>query len=116
MAKEYFDLTNNHIRLIENMRFDFNDIEFGAPCVDPKRPYGNSYIYEDMASILAIDPDFVNPDDPSDILFSIEDIDLMDKLHKETETALQVIVVTKSFEPGLYVSDKYRNNWIKSKK
>lgn len=43
----------------------------------------------------------------------IEQADLCYQIHKETQTALQVILVTKSFEPGKYTCDDYRKNWHK---
>jgi hypothetical protein len=35
----------------------------------------------------------------------------MNKLHDETETALQIVLYTQSFVPGKYVADDYLKNW-----
>jgi len=38
-----FELTEQHLKLIRRMTVRYNDYcEFGAPEIDPKRPYGNS--------------------------------------------------------------------------
>ena len=37
-----FTLTVDHITLLNNMWVDWSDVEYGAPEIDPKRPYGNS--------------------------------------------------------------------------
>lgn len=112
-----FEITEQHIKLIENMYFEFYDwVEFGAPGVDPKRPYGNSDVYNDMAEILSITPAYVDEDDPTDIEFSDDQYALMDRLHKETAQALQIIVRTKSFEPGTYEAEEYSDNWRRAEK
>ena len=105
---ETFRLTNDHIKLITNFYVGWQDCETGAPEIDPKRPYGNSFVAGDVAEIIGYElPD---PDDDDESF----DAELkMLQLHSETETALQIILITKSFEPGLYQkTDKYdRRSW-----
>jgi hypothetical protein len=105
-----FILTEQHIKLIQNMYISWWDAEYGAPGVDPKRPYGNSYVDGDLAEILGVvgtehDADYDEPQLSEDQLADLA------RIHRETETALQIIVSTKSFVPGLYRSDKYLSNW-----
>lgn len=107
MDKQYFTLTPAHLLLISNMNIDYNDhMEFGAPAVDPKRPYGNSDVYGDIASILT-----VKRTEDEDHPYTEKDLAYMLTVHKETATALQVILSSMSFEVGVYEADKYCRNW-----
>ena len=82
--------------------------ETGAPCIDPKRPYGNSLVAQDIYKILG----WPHPDEEDDPDFFYDGgWDRAEKIHKEMETALQVVLRTGSFEPGAYVSDPYVCNW-----
>ena len=46
-----FTLTEDHIKLLRNLEVCWEDAEFGAPAIEPKRPYGNSYVYKDMIKV-----------------------------------------------------------------
>src|SRR5205085_3134688 len=70
----------------------WNDAETGAPEINPKRPYGNSDVASDVAGMV---------DTPLSTAGALE-------LHRQTETALQIILETGSFEPGIYRLD---NPW-----
>ena len=104
----FFELSEDHLKLLRAMNVSWDDCEFGAPAIDPKRPYGNSHVYEDMAKILGIK---AFEDTVGEKHFLKEDIDLMDKFHKETKIALQIVLMTGRFEPGIYETDEYRTNW-----
>lgn len=52
MRPEKFEITNDHKKLLARMYVGWQDCEFGAPEVDPKRPYGNSDVEWDVAEIL----------------------------------------------------------------
>ena len=104
-----FELTENHIKLLRNMYFEYNEYsETGAPCADTKRPYGNSMVVHDVYEILYGKPwwDGVNEDDMPD---DLED-ELM-SIHYGTGYALQIILVTKSFEPGMYEMEDERDQF-----
>jgi len=73
--------------------------ETGAPEIDPKRPYGNSDVNGDIHKILTRE----NLSPESDVDY--------DELHRQTETALQIVLRVGKFEPGVYVCDTYRSNW-----
>lgn len=103
--KRLFELKEEHIKLLRNMYVDWDDCEFGAPTIDCKRPYGNSYVYNDIAKILGI------TEVDNEEQFSKEQLEMMDKIHKETETALQIVLSTGEFKPGEYVADEYKKNW-----
>ena len=106
--KQTFRVKTEHLKLLREMWTSYiGYVEHGAPCIDPKRPYGNSNVYGDMAEILGIFPEF-GGDDPD---YSQEQIDYMDKLHREMETVLQILIKTAPFTEGEFVADMYRNNW-----
>ena len=86
-----FEVTENHIKLIRKMYVNWCEFEFGAPTINPKRPYGNSSVVYDIAEIIGIPPDEVD-----------ENKDDLINLHRECETALQIVLNTGSFEPGIY--------------
>jgi len=41
-------------KLLKNFQVRWNDCEFGAPEINPKRPYGNSDVEQDMLEILGL--------------------------------------------------------------
>jgi hypothetical protein len=99
-----FELKKEHIALLRKAVVGWQRCEFGAPEIDPKRPYGNSDVYSDIAEILKLKP---AKDDHSEQA----QYEVMDTLHKETETALQIVLCTGSFEPGVYETREYFNDW-----
>lgn len=114
-----FIMTENHIKLLRRANVDWLGNEHGAPYIDHKRPYGNSEVYKDMISILVwpsiatwtvngvVYPmDEQNDFDTPEMLRFV-----LDKLHRETEVALQIILRTGSFEPGLYTASDYGTDW-----
>lgn len=110
MYPETFELTEDHIKLINRMYVDFCDEGYdGAPAVNLKRPYGNSYVIGDLYEIVH---DKEAPDDPYGEISEEEQERLME-LHRETAIALQIVLSTLKFEPGLYYRPgKYeRQKW-----
>lgn len=88
------------------MNIGWQDCEYGAPEVDPKRPYGNSSVEEDIAEILG---------------WKVGEDGLTEKqsekasgLHSQMETVLQIGVSTLKFEVGTYkLKDDYSTDWKK---
>lgn len=104
-----FEVLEDHLKLLRRAYVSWNDCEFGAPSIDCKRPYGNSSVHQDIAEILDITPATVDGDYGE---FSEGQYDQMEKLHKETETVLQIILATGRMKPGVYVkNDNYGNEW-----
>lgn len=95
-----FEVKPEHLLLLGNMYVSWNDVEFGAPEISPKRPYGNSDVIGDMMEIFDIDP--ARRDEVYQELF---------ELHQETWTALQILLRCGTLELGTYVADSYRQNW-----
>lgn len=107
MSKNEFILTENHILLLRaswvNERL--SEVEYGAAEIDPKRPYGNSDVESDIARILGyefIDQEYLRNSDR----------ELCRLLHAETPLALQIVLSTGSFQPGVYHrTTSYGKDW-----
>ena len=102
-----FTLTDEHVTLLRNASVWWWDCEYGAPCIDPKRPYGDSDVEKDIARVLGIKWKRDEDDDYLPIVVR----ETVARLHKETQIALQVVLAAGSFEPGEYVADDHRRNW-----
>lgn len=109
MEKRTFTITDEHIKLIRNFWVGWQDTETGAPEIDPKRPYGNSSVYEDIHEILT--GESVGCTNSKREELTEEEIDRYIKLHRETEVALQIILRTGKFKSGKYECDRYDSNW-----
>lgn len=112
-----FELKKTHLDLLKETSIGWNDCEFGAPCINCKRPYGNSDGVNDVAEVLGIKKTKENVDgydreeakeyeDKGDYL---NDLDWNDKtyeylkdIHKETQIALQIILHCQTFKLGKY--------------
>jgi len=77
-----------------NVSTDLGGAEYGAAHIDPKRPYGNSYVEGDIARILGWE---VGPNGLTD-----EQRDRAAALHAKTPTALEIVLSVGYFEPGEY--------------
>lgn len=89
-----------------------DDIEYGGPQFDPKRPFGNSdrwAILRDMANIFGIDEDKVNEDSDS---YDEALVEHLEYTYRGTADALKIILDTKSFTPGTYAYDWNTRKWI----
>jgi hypothetical protein len=106
-----FLLCKEHIKLLQNMYWEYSDCETGAPQVDCKRPYGNSYVPPDVADILGVEL----PED-DDQAYEDKVAEVM-RFHYESNTALEIILQLKTFEPGLYehFTVDYKKRWRKAK-
>jgi hypothetical protein len=100
-----FTITDEHLKLSRRMYMSWWDCEFGAPCVNPKRPYGNSYVEGDVIEILGLE----NPrkdDDWADLPDDL--VDRINTLHREMQTVIQIWLCTGVIQTGTFVrSDKY---------
>ena len=105
MSRKRFTLTKQHIVLLRNANVGWNEGECGAAGLDTKRPYGNSDYIQDIAGLLGNKSIRRERDITSDEEMEFE------RLHRETQTALQVVLATGSFQPGTYEADEYRSNW-----
>lgn len=100
-----FTLTEDHVKLLRQFRVCWDEGEFGAPCINPKRPYGNSDVPEDIHEILT---------GTHRGTLTEEQVQRYTALHAELEYALAIVLRTGAFEPGAYVRDEYQQNWRKA--
>lgn len=114
-GREVFDLTEEHITLLRAASVDWHNLEWGAPMIDGKRPYGNGNLHQDIWEELNPESewneDYGMPEDWTPAQWEAER-ERLAALHRETGTALQVVLSAGTFEPGRYISPKYhRHLW-----
>ncbi len=123
MKKIMFEVKPEHLLLMRRFCVGWDDSEFGAPEIDPKRPYGNSDVLQDMLEILGIREIkggifgfdlfgveyLLKGEDKHNIDLEHEDalVGVLKGLHKETETALQICLATGAFKIGKYQCEEY---------
>lgn len=71
-----------HIKLAKRMYVQWQDCEYGAPEIDPKRPYGNSDVEGDIAEILGWEVDEENG-------LTTKQSNAAEALHREMEQVIQ---------------------------
>ena len=121
MKKTIFEVKEEHLKLLKNMCVGWQNCEFGAPEIDPKRPYGNSSVVQDIAETLGLKKIkgnlskielfgkeyFVVEDEMEEELEEV-----LSKLHRETETVLQIVLNTGMFKAGKYeLENEYGIDW-----
>lgn len=74
-----------HIKLLRAMNVRWNTPEYGAPEVDPKRPYGDSYVADSIREITGMET---------------ADDEWCRKRHREMEAVLQVWLRHGELSPG----------------
>ena len=95
-----FTVTEDHLKLLSHFWVGWCDDEYGAPEIDPKRPYGNSDVPKDIAKILGWEGEF-EYDDPR-----------ARAIHQETMTALQIALRVGYFKAGEYEKpNSYSECW-----
>lgn len=112
MEKIQFEIQEHHILLAKRFYVSWEDAEFGAPCIDPKRPYGNSAVLQDISEILGKAGETCPHcgellDDSSDANAEYE------KIHEEMETVLQILLdnAHKGIKVGVYHKEEYGGIW-----
>ena len=109
MKIQKFTLTKDHIKLLRRFQVGWQDCETGAPEIDPKRPYGNSDVENDIHEILT--GETIGCTDSKRDELTEKETDKYSKLHREMGNALQIVLATGSFKPGNYEADEYDSDW-----
>jgi hypothetical protein len=114
-----FEIKKEHLMLLKNMYVGWSNCEYGAPEIDPKRPFGNSDVIGDMIEIF-------KPFEVQDGLFKLTLLgeeyylvghnkklhEVLDRLYRETQTVLQIALNTLQFKTGKYrLKDEYGADW-----
>lgn len=98
MTDKQFLLQEEHMKLLRHAYCNWLDVEYGAPRIDPKRPYGSSgNVNGDIRRLLS------NP--------SLTD-DACHAIHRETMYALQILLRAGQVKLGTYVAGAYDQNWV----
>ena len=108
-----FMVTEDHLKLLRHLGdgglyWDPGE-GYGAPYMNPKKPYGNSDVPRDVAGIVgAPDSDLQQWDDDRGPVAEVEDRYL--RLHVEAGIALKIALATGEFRPGRYTRRNARSN------
>lgn len=104
-----FELTENHINLIKNLRFKM--LDGFITTTDEFSPFGGSDIYEDIDIIINGKPmDSIDPNSlPTEIL--PETKSGYDKLYSELPDALSIVLM-HGHKTGTYKRRSYETFWV----
>jgi len=99
-----FILTENHLKLLGHLNLIWDDAYKGAVGADTKRPYGSTWVFEDIAEILDPEGFAALPDGDEDALGVYEQANEEQflRIHEETFKALDIVLRTGQFTPGTY--------------
>jgi hypothetical protein len=103
MYDSIFELTEQHVTLLRHAYVAWEDCEFGAPAINPKRPYGNSDVLTDIAKLLH--PEFAAMREGAQMDWMEDNEARLRAVHEETVTALQIVLITGQMQPGRYVRE-----------
>ncbi len=98
-----FTVTEDHLKLLRRVyvAWDFGE-GYGAPGINPKKPYGNSSVERDIAEILDVaDEDWIY-EDGHKAYVTPEAEERFTRLRVETMVVLQIVLATGEFRPGRY--------------
>lgn len=111
---ETFEVKDYHIKLLRESYVSWNDMESGAPSIDPKRPYGDKGIIRSVAKIVGKENELfdemglrIGQDGEYEELYSI---------HEEMKTVLGILLdnPVEGIQEGKYERKKYSGTWSKS--
>ena len=116
--QEYYRLTEEQVLLIRELHVDWmpgSEIGYdGAPCVNSKRPFGNSNVGGDVHEIVdprTCDEIWNEYDEEDEDAFYEKQLETYNRYYKTLGKALQVVLSSGSFEPGMYSCNKYSRNY-----
>lgn len=110
MYIQRFQVTSSHIKLLKNLYVSWGYDEFGAPCIDPKRPFGNSNVYKDMLDIFGID---YGESVDKFLETHPKHKERLDNLYKDLENCLQILLIDLSIQEGWYEQQNYSSrSWV----
>lgn len=103
-----FEVTETHLKLLRTACVDWNEMEFGAPSIDPKRPYGNSDVPRDIAEL--VHPEMSDWDDDRRDEWLDGHYEELAALHAETGLVLEICLRRGEFKAGRYRKTSW-NRW-----
>lgn len=97
MNPQTFAFTKEHLKLLREMYVGWQDCEYGAPEIDPKRPYGNSGVEADIHEILTGETEYE---------LTKTQRERYAQLHRETQTAIQIMLQAGQVHLGEWRNDR----------
>lgn len=111
------ELTENHVKLLKNLRWTLKDnivSGVGNDGEDDIPPFGENNIYDAIDLILNGIPDGFDPINTDEItVYSEEQKAEWDKLYSELPLALDVVLYNGHFELGKYKTKYHDRKWKK---
>lgn len=107
---EKFTITKDHLKLLKRMYVGWSDCEYGAPYIDPKRPYGNSDVENDIAEILGWKK---IKDRYGDEVMTESQSKKAAKIHLEMKDVLQICLQFLQFKTGTFKRENSWSDWEK---
>jgi len=105
----HFELKQYHVDLLTNANIDYvSGCEWGWLGLDCKRPFGNGDMTGDMAKIMGIEQ--IETDEGPQWPKGTHE-KMVKIFEEELPIALEVILESKSFEPGVYEKEEYMGTW-----
>ena len=102
-----FTVTEDHLKLLQHvyLYWDYGE-GYGAPAINPKKPYGNSDVERDVAEILdAPNSDWEGDEDDEYLDLTPEAREHFARLHVETMIVLHIVLAARDIRPGRYIRD-----------
>ena len=102
-----FTVTEDHLKLLRHIHLYWDYGEgYGAPAINPKRPYVDSYVERSIAEILdAPDGDWEWDEEGEFLDLTPEAREHFTRLHVETMIVLHVTLAAGELRPGRYIRD-----------
>jgi hypothetical protein len=101
-----FTVTEEHLKLLQHAYVNWEYGEgYGAPGINPKKPYGDSDVELDIAEILKAPDSDWKWERGQKTSLTPEAEERFTRLHVETMLALQIVLATGEFRPGRYRCD-----------
>ncbi len=102
-----FTVTEDHLKLLRHahLYWDYGE-GYGAPAINPKRPYGDSYVERNIAEILEAPDSDWEWEDGVRVYPTPEAEERFTRLHVETMIVLHIALATGEFRPGHYIRDE----------
>ncbi len=105
-----FEVHDDHLKLMKRTYFSWDHCEYGAPSVNPKRPYGNSDVEHDIAGVLGLE---LAEDDYGSLRLSEEQSEYCANRHLEMEAFFQILCRFGEIPSGKYAREATYHKWEK---
>jgi hypothetical protein len=113
-----FELKEEHVKLLKNLRWSVNKDNIISAVADEgddiAPPFGETNLYEAIDLILNGKPEGIDPFTHEEIIeYSLEQKQAWDKLYNELPLALDIIMFNGNFNLGKYKTRFHDRNWKK---